>query len=210
MVVTTLSPGARRLAQPITDTARRNMFIAVGLSLAFGLRRGERPQVRWSWFQRLEGIPMLRCQCVDVKGGTNEINVVALDPFWTIFNRVVDARGWRGAPEDYCLIERPKVPGHFARAPGLQFSRGGKCDRTYWPAWDVSRWLRDLGWQTQKTNHALRDLSASLITMKYGLDAAARWCRHKNRATTESHYSRFVELGKMVDPKQLAWFGWAK
>lgn len=195
---------------PLSDIARRNMFIAIGLMLAFGLRKAEVKKVRWNWFQTVDGMPMLRCQDVDVKGGTNEINIVALDPFYRILMRTIARNNWRGSPNEYCLIERPKVQGAHPTLTGLKFAYGGHTDRTYWPAMDVSHWLRSLGWETQKTNHALRDYSASLITMRYGLDAASRWCRHKNRATTESHYNGFVELGKMANPKLLAWIRWAK
>jgi integrase len=186
------------------------MFIAVALELMFGLRKGELPKVKWDWFDTIEGVPMLRCQAVSVKGRTNEINIVALDPFWRIFNRTLERNHWRGQPGDYCLAERVRTVGRSARSPGLVFAHGGPTDRNYWPAVDVGHWLRWLGWTSQKTNHALRDYGASLITMRFGLDAASRWCRHRNRATTESHYSRFVELGKIASPIRLRWIRWGK
>lgn len=201
------SPETKKPA-PLLEIHRRNMFIAVGLELAFGLRKGELKRVKWSWFDHIEGVPMLRCQMVDVKGGTNEINVVALHPFWTIMNRVIDRNGWRGAPDEYCLAERPRS--HARTSTGLLHPVGGQGDRTAHPADNVSSWLRGLGWTTQKTNHALRDYGASLITMKYGLDSASHWCRHASRTTTEGHYQRFVELGKMASPRKLAWIRWAR
>jgi integrase len=67
-----------------------------------------------------------------------------------------------------------------------------------------------LGWTTQKINHALRDLVASKLTMKYGLDAARDWCRHSQQATTEKHYNRFRRRSEQLDTKKLAWLKWAK
>jgi hypothetical protein len=201
-----------RDVEPLSEIARRNMFLAVGLSLAFGLRKTERTKVRWRHLQTQDGLQMLRARNTEIpnKGRYEFTEVVALDPFWTTFKRVVDANGWQGAPDDYVLAERTKQTGRCERAPGLQFSEGGGCDRTYWPGWDVSNWLRWLGWQTQKTNHALRDYGASLITMRFGLDSACRWCRHASRTTTESHYGHFVELSKMADKTKLEHIHWGK
>jgi integrase len=184
---------------------RRNMFIAAGLAFSCGLRKAEIRKAKWSWFQREQDHPMLKAN-VNVKNKTGVIKVRPVDPFWSTMNQMIDANGWRGGPDDYCLEERSreKVLGK----PECVFS-GGHCDRTYWPFWLIGYWLRGLGWTTQKTNHALRDFSASTITTKYGLEAASRWCRHGQLATTQAHYNRFVSDEAMCNRELLDWFHWA-
>jgi integrase len=192
---------------PLNETARRNMFIAIGLALSCGLRKSEIAKVRWEWFQTRNGHPQLCEYAVDVKNRSNRIDVRPVDPFWKILNRVIDRNGWRGSPGEHCLAQRPKVKGvHRA----LDFSHGGKSDRVYWLFYHVGKWLRTLGWRTQKTNHALRDYTASTITMKYGLERASSWCRHGQIATTQAHYSRFVDDEARDNPRLLQWFRWAK
>ncbi len=197
--------------QPLHETARRNMFLAVGLMVACGLRKNEVRQIRWRHLTRdAHGVPRLIARDVKVKKGDGVIEVKPLDPFWRMFHRTIDRHGWRGAPDDFVLAQRPKTAGRSARSPGLRFEHGGHSDRTYWPFYHIGKWLRSLGWNLQKTNHALRDCAASLVTMKFGLMRAKLFCRHGQLATTESHYSRFVREEMMDEPKRLAWLRWAK
>lgn len=206
-------PGEHKHGGALSEIDRRNMFIAVGLALAFGFRKGDFIRARWNWFVRDESGPLCRVQGERQKNRRSVIEVSAVDPFWTILNRIVDRNGWRSgpdwqsSPDAYCLAERASEP---IAQRGSRFKRGGVSDRTYWPAYLVGHWLRWLGWTTQKTNHALRDLVASKLTMKYGLDAACDWCRHAQQATTESHYNRFKRRSEQINPKRLAWLRWAK
>ena len=177
------------VGKPLPEVMRRNIFIAIGLELSCGLRKSEVMKSKWSWWRREGGSPRLSESDVAVKNASNQISVRPLDPFWHILNQVVDRNGWRQG--ENCLA-------------------GGVCDRNYWPFYHVGLWLRSMGWTTQKTNHALRDYSASLITMKYGLERASRWCRHGQLSTTQSHYSRFVTDEGMDHPKRLAWLRWAR
>jgi integrase len=192
-------PGLVSHGPELSPLYRRNMFIAVGLALSCGLRAGEFAGARWEWFQNDGGRPVLDAGKVNVKNRSGRLRVRPLDPFWTILNRTVDRHGWRGAPGDYCLTTRAEV-----------IRGGGESDRLWLPQMLVSKWLRWLGWETQKTNHALRDLSASYVTMKYGLGRAKIFCRHGQLATTETHYNGFVDADNMDDPKRLAWLRWAK
>jgi hypothetical protein len=192
---------------PLSEIDRRNMFIAVGLALCFGFRRGDTTRARWNWFDRDESGPLCRAGGVTQKNKRNVLEVSAVDPFWKILNRWLVKNNWQGQPGDYCLAERPKQTGLGDR---LKYAEGGKCDRELWPFYLVGKWLRSLGWTTQKTNHALRDLVASKITMKYGLDAARDWCRHGQQSTTEKHYNRFRRRGEQLNSNKLAWLRWAK
>lgn len=194
--------------QPLHETARRNMFIAIGLMLACGVRKGEVLQLRWRHLTHdAEGVPRLIARDIQVKKGTGQLEVKPLEPFWSLLRRGIERNGWQGAPDDFILAQRPQTAGVHG---GLVFRHGGHCDRTYWPFYHVGKWLRSLGWNLQKTNHALRDCAASFVTMKWGLDRAKLFCRHETRATTEANYSRFVREDLMDNPKSLAWLRWAK
>jgi len=201
-----------RELQPLNETARRNMFIAVGLMLACGLRKNEVRQIRWRHLTRdAHGVPRLVAHDVKVKKGDGMIEVKPLEPFWRILHKTIARNGWKSdCLDDFILAQRPQTIGHSARSPGLQFTHGGHSDRTYWPFYHIGKWLRAQGWNLQKTNHALRDCAASFVTMKFGLDRAKLFCRHSTRSTTEDNYSRFVREEAMDDARLLAWLKWAK
>jgi integrase len=63
----------------------------------------------------------------------------------------------------------------------------------------VGEWMRGLGWQTKKTNHALRAYAGSQIAMRYGMFEAQSWLRHASVQTTETHYSYFVNAFRPAD-----------
>lgn len=191
---------------PLSEIDRRNMFIAIGLELSCGLRKGEVMQARENWRKTFGGVPHLSNRDVNAKDGSAEIHVVPIEPYWSILNETMDRNGWRGAPDDPWLTQQEKIT-HQHRS--INYTTGGKSDADYWPFWLVGRWLRSLGWTTSKTNHALRDWTASYITMVYGLESASAWCRHKQLSTTQSHYNRFCSLAKQIDLKKFAWFKWA-
>lgn len=179
---------------PLTDLDRRNMFIAIGLMLCFGFRKGEVVRARWTWFDRDEVGPLCRVTNTTQKNKHTTLEVSAVDPFWKVLKFWLDKNHWRTTADDFCLVTPPDQ----------------HCDRTYWPFWLIGKWLRHLGWTTQKSNHALRDLIASKLTMKYGLDAARDWCRHGQQATTEKHYNRFRRRAEQLNLHKLAWLRWAK
>lgn len=194
-------------AGPLSELARRNMFLAIGLELSCGLRKSEIPRARWSWRKVFSGIPHLSELDTEVKNATGEVQIVPLDPFWNFMLGTAARNGWIGKPDEPWLIWPAKVAkGYY----GLRFADGGETHATYYPFESIGWWLRDLGWATQKTNHALRDYVASMITMRYSLAHASAWCRHTDLATTHRSYNRFVTLAGKVNPKRLAWLRWAK
>jgi len=202
-------PTARRHGPKLSELHRRNVFIAVGLALSCGCRAGEFEQVKWDWLRTENGHPLLSATDVNVKNRTGQIRVRPLDPFWKILQRTIHRNQWHSGQSgtDYVLEERERE--HVTGKPAC-VTRGGQSDRTEWPKTLASQWLRWLGWTTQKSNHALRDLSASWVTMKFGLERARIFCRHGQSSTTASHYNRFVDADVMDDSKRLAWLRWAK
>lgn len=157
----------------------RNLFLALGHELAFGLRAGETIQVKWSWWTEREGYPVLD-GAADVKNGTGIIRVRALDPWFSTLRTKVETKGWKGNPDDYIITGNPTQ----------------RTDLVYRSA---SAWLRARGWKTQKTNHALRAYAGSQVAMRYDIYAAQTWLRHSSVTVTEQHYSHFIKQFKPAD-----------
>lgn len=191
------TPTPRLTPTALSELDRRNLFISIGLELACGFRVSETKRIRRNWITTQKGMPIVQALNTKAKDGTGKIEVAPLDPFWRVLWFWVGKNGWEVGPDELLLTARSDA-------------RGATTDRGFWPNTHGSHWLRWLGWQTQKTNHALRDFSASMITMRYGLGEACDWCRHKTLATTERNYSRFVKLSKRVDAKKLAWIRWSE
>ena len=157
--------------------ANANEFAAVGLGLAFGLRAGEVAQARWGWFRVENGLWHIRADA-SVKNGSGRLVVCALNPFWEVFWRRVTAAGAR--PAEGFVIE-----GRETERLDLVFRR-------------VSGWLRGLGWPLQKTNHGLRSYAGGEVAVRYGLEAAQAWLRHRSITTTQAHYT-----GRWIDARKL-------
>jgi integrase len=162
----------------------RNLFLAIGLELAFGLRVGEVAQARSGWFNYRQGYPVLD-GTAQVKNGTGLIQVRALDPFYTTLRTKATARGWLNLDHDELLIT------------GSDSFRSDGIERA------VSAFLRTHGWTTRKTNHALRAYAGSQIAMKYGIYEAQTWLRHSSVKVTEGHYSHFIHKFKPANPENL-------
>jgi hypothetical protein len=75
----------------------RNLFLAIGHELAFGLRKGELAQAKWNWWTTREGYPVLDGQAA-VKNGTGLVQVRALDPWFNAMRARVDAKSGAAPP----------------------------------------------------------------------------------------------------------------
>jgi integrase len=124
-----------------------------------------------------------------VKNQSGVFVVPPIDPYWKLLNRRIDQQNWRGNGDELVLV------GHVTERTDETFRR-------------ISAWMRALGWKTQKTNHALRAYSGSLIAMKFGIYRASAWLRHKSIKVTESAYSHFV--GSRVFRPEKIRIRWAK
>jgi integrase len=164
----------------------RNLFLAIGHELAFGLRKGELEQARWSWHTVRAGYPVLDGRA-SVKNGSGLIQVRALDPWFTIMQTTAILNHWWGTPGE---AEELIIQGNDTyRTDGLFRA--------------VSDFLRTRGWETMKTNHALRAFAGSQIAMKFGIYEAQMWLRHSTVKVTEQHYSHFVNKFKPSDVNTL-------
>ena len=163
----------------------RDLFLAIGHELAFGLRIGELEQARWNWHTERNGYPVLDATA-NVKNGTGRLRVRALDPWFTSMKRHATANGWW--PD---LTLNPQ--------PSTLIIEGTATYRTDDLYRAVSAWLRSHGWETKKTNHALRAYTGSQVAMKYGIYDAQMWLRHSTVKVTEQNYAHFVDDFKPAD-----------
>jgi integrase len=161
----------------------RNLFLAVGHALAFGLRKSEIGQARWSWWTTRGGYPVLD-GTAEVKNGSGLVQVRALDPWFNFMRQRVEAQTWRGKPEEFIIT-------------------GNATFRTDDIFRAVSEWLTKLGWQTMKMTHALRAYAGSQVAMKYGIYEAQCWLRHSTVKVTEQHYTHFVKRFRPADVNAL-------
>jgi integrase len=175
------------LAQtPDPSTQTRDVFLAIGHELAFGLRIGELAQATWAWHTARNGYPVLDGRA-NVKGCTGLIQVRALDPFYSTLKRVALANNWW--PDQSTINSDPSTP-------VISGTDNYRTDELYR---HVGDWLRARGWETLKTNHALRAYAGSQVAMRYGIYEAQMWLRHSTVKVTEQNYSHFVAQFKPAD-----------
>ena len=160
----------------------RNCFLAIGLELACGLRKSEVCQTTWGMWARTNSGALLDGRG-RVKNASGHFSVPPIDPFWTVLNRRIKRQDWRGRDEDLVLT-------------------GTSTEITDCTFRETSAWLRSLGWETQKTNHALRAFSGSLVAMKFGIYRAAAWLRHSSIKVTQQHYTHFLD-SRVFRPEQV-------
>jgi integrase len=162
----------------------RNLYLAIGHELSFGLRIGEMAQAKWGWHQVRSGYPVLD-GAASVKNGSAMIQVRALDPWYSHMQFQIDLHNWRTEPADHIIIGSEAY-----RQDGLYRA--------------ISDWLRHLGWETKKTNHALRAYAGGQVAMKYGIYEAQMFLRHSTVKVTEQNYSHFVKKFRPQDPNTIA------
>jgi hypothetical protein len=159
----------------------RDIFLAVGHALSYGLRKGEIGQAKWGWHVQQNGQPFLSASAAggnldkppQFKDFSGRLTIRALDPFYTTLMKRVAERGWRGADSDYIIT-------------GTDYYRT-------WQIFNVvAAWMRGLGWKTQKAIHALRDYAGSQVALMDDIWGASGWLRHKNVTVTQASYTSYV------------------
>lgn len=161
--------------EDLACNGQRDLFLAIGHELAFGLRAGELSQARWNWHSTLNGYHVLKGEAA-VKNGSGGLLVRALDPYYTTLRTLAEIHGWW-----------PSIASDELIIPGTTTYRTDVIFR------EVSAWLRSLGWQTTKTNHALRAFAGGQVAMKYHIYDAQVFLRHSSVSVTETFYKYFVD-----------------
>lgn len=168
----------------------RNMFLAIGHALSFGLRKNEMAQARWTWHTCQFGQQMLD-SAANVKSGAGRIQKMALNPFYRV------------------MLHRARQEKWIPKNPDVHILEGHETYRTDILFRETSDWMRALGWKTQKTFHAFRDYVGSLITMKYGIRFTKEWLDHSTVQVTEDHYSSFVNRAQLIKPERI-YISWSR
>jgi len=167
----------------------RDVFLAVGHALSYGLRKNEIAQAKWGWHVQQDGQPFLVTVDVNVKDHGGRLSIRAVDPWYTTMMKRVAERGWRGSDDDYIIH-----------------------GTDYYRTWDLFRiiaaWMRGLGWRSQKAIHGLREYTASQLALQYDIWTASTWLRHKYVTVTQGHYCGFVSQFAMSN-RQLLKVRWA-
>jgi integrase len=148
-----------------TRASDPNVFRAMWLMLSCGLRKAEVAQARWEWFRVRDDQLWLHAHAdCRTKDKTGYILVRPMDPWF--------AEGWASRPT-------PPV------GPILT---GDDTERTQGVFRRVGASMRDCGWRTQKTNHALRALAGKWAVEARGIYGAQQFLRHSSVLVTERHY----------------------
>lgn len=159
------------------------LAMALGLVLAFGLRKGEARQARWEWLQSVDGYAVLDGSC-EVKNGSGRVFARGLDPYCTM---------WLVLAQDRQGFIIP----------------GSNRDRKEVVWRDMSTWMRGCGWKTTKTAHAWRAYYGSLVALKWGIFEASTRLRHASVTTTEKSYTHFLDRRGLVVKEALP-YEWAR
>lgn len=155
----------------------RPAFIAIWLALGFGLRKEEIAGVRARNFLMLRGTPAVELEEVWVHfQGKSITKNGSVRPVIPVTN---------GAWEHLEPMLRTIPPGDFVIGDNKTF----RCENVYR---EISAWMRDLGWQTQKAVHEFRAYAGCQVAMRDGIYQASKWLRHSSVTVTEKNYSRYV------------------
>lgn len=142
----------------------RNLYVAVWLMLSCGLRIGEIAQAKGAWCTPRELVG-----AAHVKNHTGQIRVTPLEPYWSEGYR--ELNGLIALGHEHLLLEGTDTE----RREGV-FRR-------------ISAMLRDCGWESTKTNHALRALAGCWVARERGIYGAQQFLRHSSVTITEQHYA---------------------
>ena len=156
-----------------------NLYCAVWLALGFGLRKGE----------------IFGARRRNIYPAAGKM-VFQLEENWVARRRRDLPKNYHNKPiqeaNDAWAKLAPLLAGH---APEDYITRGPHHSaRTEYVARDVSRWMRDLGWGTQKTLHAWRAYAIAQIVKSHGMKQASLWARHASILVTERSYGHFITL----------------
>jgi integrase len=165
--------------------ADRNAYVAICLACGAGLRKGEVAQARRSWFSIKDGVARLQAK-IQTKNG-QFIDLPLLPEWWARLEVVLKDAWSVGDGEDAYLLE------------------GNRQEREEEVFRRIGPWMRELGWETQKTFHEFRAYVGSMIAMdsRYGMEIASMFLRHHSVDFTRRYYLRYVKLKQI----QLKSFG---
>lgn len=158
-----------------------NAYLAIWLTVGFGLRKSETAAVTPHSFHDIAGRTVLRL----VRRFKNDEHIITIPCQLDAWQRLA-----------------PQVAAALA-AGRAHLLQGTKTERTEETFRRISAWMRTLGWDTQKTHHEFRAWAGCQIAMKHGLLAARDFLRHASITTTEKYYGRYIRQQIPHIPLQL-------
>jgi len=160
----------------------RNLFLAIGWILSFGLRKSNVIAAHWDWIRQEHGHWKLDHD-THTKAGTGRLRIQALSPYFNTTLAIARRNNWTTGP----VLSGDKTETH-----DTTFRR-------------LSNFLLDHGWTMQKKAHALRDYAISCVAAKYGIYDASLFADHANVTQTQSNYANFVAQMKFLPDAQKPW-----
>jgi integrase len=153
-------------------------YITCWLALGLGLRKGEIAGVRSDWFVTVDGLPCLELRAVIQRDGTESEATKngQIAPRIQVVN---------GAWEKL----EPRIK---ALPQGGHLISGDEVYRRDGNFREINRWLRAMGWQTQKAIHEMRAYAGCQVIMRDGIYKASQWMRHSSVAVTQKYYGRYL------------------
>jgi len=180
--------------EEVQRTANPNLYAAVHLALAFGLRKGEIIGARVRDIVTRSGASMTA-----VRGFEVCENWVARRPRDVPKNGAeqpfIDPKNQSLARLDPLLAGRP--PADYI------LTGAHKSARVEYPFRAISRWMRGLGWGTQKTIHEFRAYAIAQVAAAEGIFEASKWARHSSVVITQANYGHHCRRTHLDLPIQL-------
>lgn len=155
-----------------------NAATAVWLSIGFGLRKAEVASVRGNWFTQRDGRCYLRSSYLTKNN--KSIDIPCQNNAWPHLQKAI-AR--LENPDDHLLTGSPT-------------ERKEKTFRR------ISTWMREIGWDTQKTFHEWRAWAGCQVILQSDLLTGSMWLRHSSVAITQAAYGRYLQLKDIEQPLQ--------
>jgi integrase len=149
-----------------------NRFKAVCLALGAGLRKSEMSPVSWDWFKTVNDHVVIRGE--KICKNNKPLDLPFQSEVWTWLQSVKPADT---QPTDPLLLVGCKT--HIENI----FRK-------------ISKWMRKLGWKTQKKIHELRAVIISRIAEEHGIIAARDFARHGDIAVTQP-YARHIRTSNV-------------
>jgi len=216
--------------EEVQRAANPNLYAAVHLALAFGLRKGEiiGARVRDIMWKTSPGHvapspPLASAKPFGVAGSGERAGVRGSAPSPPSGERA-GVRGFEVC--ENWVARRPRdVPKNGAEQPFIHpknqslarlepllagrppedyiLTGRHKSARVEYPFRDISRWMRGLGWGTQKTIHEFRAYAIAQVAAAEGIFEASKWARHSSVVITQANYGHHCRRTHLDLPIQL-------
>jgi integrase len=147
-----------------------NMALIWTLAYDLGMRAGEITAAKWDWIEK-----------EDTKTGPR---------YWMVVKERPDfmPKGISGRIPIFDGVY-VKLMAHFKPGQTYILQAGNDTARIDLVKRDFAKWMRDLGWTSQKCAHELRKLRGCWWFSRHGMERTYKWLRHANMQTTLDHYA---------------------